>query len=530
MIYLYPGDYCEGAKVYYYDYLGGEGIAEVPERIQKHVKHCAHCLGQIGRLAEMLAGSAHTKPDRDALTTQLLTLHFSHLGQTVTCAAVKPFLPTLADPTLSIRVTTPITQHLGRCAACRRDLESLASLELTGAQLYRLGQFLADPALNTDMPVVSAWGDCVADLRAGQLTAAQCKQVCLSPRGRDRIRTQRSIRISGLAALAASQPNGFCEHVTAADLFAYALPYGGTLLKNESAPTDDTVADHVRACSRCLGRLQSLQETFFALADRENSEVVTVMTVDEPARRSGRAAQSAAPGRAEDRTPPRRITPVLRAAAAVLVIVAGLAAFMLSPPATAVEYQQMQNALMRVPAIHITKVQASDGTVVEEIWGLPGQGQWLIRQQGAVVFWDVPNAQRRYRDKSHGEPTTQTIPAAVLADLKASQAGLFGVLPETGRFPDRARWEPAHAGDAAGETYIRKLVIPQRMPDGRASLRTRIYHLDTTRHLPHTLEYHGPKVEGTGLEKKTVTSVRYPAELDLRLQAEALGLRMAGQD
>lgn len=524
MICLYSGDSCEGAKVYYYDYLGGEGIAEVPVLIQEHVKHCVHCLGQIGHLAQLLAEPREEESGRGDLMTELLALHFSHLCQEVTCAAAKPFIPTLADPTLPIRVTTPITQHIQQCAACRQELEMLRTLGLTGRQLYRIGQFLADPALNTDLPMVAEWGDCVADLRPERLTAAQCKQVCLSPQGRARIRVQRQVLADQQTADAGHDRPHDCEGIGSSDLFEYALPYHGEGGVSEDSGAGETLAEHIRSCPDCLKRLQSLQEALFGLAERADSEVVTIMRPEETKPVSRRSHRNREALGGADAVWYRGLYPWLRAMAAVLVLGLGIAALTRIPRATAVEYEQMHSALSLVSGIHMTTVQATDGAVVQEVWGVPGQGQWLLSQNGSAVLWDLNREKRVYWNKQTNALSSDDIPPGVLQGLKSSQASLFGMLPAAGRFPAGARWENGPEDGSDGSANIRRLIIPQMLPGGEKGWQKRIYHLDTVRNLPLALEFYGPVPGGTTLVKKTVTSVRYPEDLDLIQQAEALGL------
>ena len=68
------------------------------------------------------------RPARDRRLVGELQRHFELLGERVTCAQVKPLLAGLLDPSVVIRIPTPVTVHVDHCAACARDLETLRGL------------------------------------------------------------------------------------------------------------------------------------------------------------------------------------------------------------------------------------------------------------------------------------------------------------------------------------------------------------------------------------------------------------------
>lgn len=527
MIYLAFGDSCAEARDYYYDFLGLEGVAKVPPPVHTHVEHCQHCRGQIDHLGHLLAEPHDEKIGRDGLTTQLLTLHFNHLGQEVTCACVKPFIPTLVNPALPVRVTTPITQHVDQCSACQDDMEALASLGLTGRQLYRLGQFLADQAQHTDLPAIAAWADLVAELRADKLTAAQLKQVCLSPRGRSRIRAIQQTLLGTLSGADVQDETCGCDEVSETDLFEYALPYGGGTDCDEGLKSRETRADHIRECSVCLKRLQAMQKVLFGMAERPDTDVVTIMALHDTESSRSRSLRPVSGSQGVDKPSSRIPFPMRRAIAAVLILVLGFIAITQIPPATAVEYERMQTALELVLGIHIVKVNPASGEVYEEIWGLPQEGQWLIDQKDVSTFWDLTGQTILRRDKWTGDEESQSISADLMRDLKTAKAGLFGVLPDAGRFPSEAQWQPVSAEGASSDTVTRELVMPSTLSHGEDRWQKRVYTLDAATHLPCSLELYRSSPDGAGMILKTQTTVTYPAHLDLALKREALKTSIA---
>ncbi len=525
MIFLDSGDLCDEAKAYYYDFLGLEAVAEVPRSVRAHVEHCEHCRGQIDHLGHLLAQSRDAKTCHDSLTTQLLTLHFSHLGQAVTCACAKPFIPSLVDPALPVRVTTPITRHVDQCSACQNDLAILESLGLTGQQHFRLGQFLADQAQHADLPAVAAWADQVAELRAHNLSAAQLKQVCLSPRGRSRICALQQTRLDTLSGGAVENETNVCGEVSQTDLFEYALPYGSETELAKGAKPPDVQADHIRGCPVCLKRLRAMQKVLFDMAERPDSEVITVMTLPETKPGHSRALNAASRSREAKKPSPRIPFPVLRACAAVLVLMLGFIAVTQVPRATAFEYGRMQAALESVRGIHITTTNVPTGDVCVEVWGLLKEDQWLVDQKEISVFWDCASGTVEFLDKGNGKRDRYPIPPERLRDLNGVKAGLFGVLPGVGHFPSGAEWKPGPAAESSSDTVTWELIMPSGVfPNGKTRCEKRVYILDAATFLPRSLEFYSSSPKDGELELKTVISVTYPEHLDLVLQREALNM------
>ncbi len=131
---------CKEAELYYYELLGGESVGAVPSGVEEHVKGCARCQGEMGRLKDSLSGCG---VGASAGVVGLLKLHLAYVGKRVSCRTVRPFLPTLCDPALEIRVPTPITVHLQKCGRCCEAVEKIRGLNLDGAQLRRLCELFA---------------------------------------------------------------------------------------------------------------------------------------------------------------------------------------------------------------------------------------------------------------------------------------------------------------------------------------------------------------------------------------------------
>jgi len=125
---------CHDARLYYYDILHQESPTDLPSEMLLHVSACDHCQSEIARLESMLDdidGPSKAVSHRDSSLLQLLRLHFSYADKPVTCSIVKPFLPSMADDRVRIRIPTPITTHIDQCESCSGDLRALGGLSGT---------------------------------------------------------------------------------------------------------------------------------------------------------------------------------------------------------------------------------------------------------------------------------------------------------------------------------------------------------------------------------------------------------------
>lgn len=120
---------CRQAEAYYHDYLQDDASAAVPRGALDHIRGCQYCQRRVenlrGMLSEEGAGRSTCPSARDRRLIGELERHLELLGERVTCARVRPFLPGLLDPSVTIRIPTPVTVHVDNCPECAGDLESL---------------------------------------------------------------------------------------------------------------------------------------------------------------------------------------------------------------------------------------------------------------------------------------------------------------------------------------------------------------------------------------------------------------------
>src|SRR4030042_4836159 len=178
---------CNLAESYYYDFLCKETIEPIPEPIVGHIMHCATCQKQINRLRAVLSESEEypeaVQREVHGAVTEMLKLHFAYIVKPVTCDIVKPFLPSLLNADLDIRIPTPITAHIDNCQTCSEDLETFRELNLSHKQLYRLSQLFAEKSdeSNINCPEAQSAVSPVVSLVFDKTNAITLKHLCTCP-------------------------------------------------------------------------------------------------------------------------------------------------------------------------------------------------------------------------------------------------------------------------------------------------------------------------------------------------------------
>ncbi len=137
---------CISAQEYYYDWLSPDLRGEIPAETQEHLRHCRQCHGNLAQLQKILESQQDEAGDSRPQNSDwpaLLETHFSCLDHPMDCAAVKPFLPSLADSAGKVTIPTPVTVHLEHCPDCLHDFQTLQNLPLTHDQRHDLSRLFA---------------------------------------------------------------------------------------------------------------------------------------------------------------------------------------------------------------------------------------------------------------------------------------------------------------------------------------------------------------------------------------------------
>jgi hypothetical protein len=463
---------CKQARGYYLDYLESSSRCAIPSGILTHLATCPDCQGQIHRLGDLMTGpatteSTGTQESRDAVMVDLLQYHFAYIETPVVCSMVKPFLPSLADPELEIRIPTPITAHVERCEACREDVAGLQEYHLNGGQLHRISRFLGGGVVTTDTlcTEVSEAITSVGSLRFEGVRPEALTHTCICPACRKRVQQHRAWLLAELDGRGMDEDERFrCQVVSATDLLDYVLPYELDVKAYPYSRFRQSFCEHVRRCPQCLAKIQQLQEQIFGMADRSDSGVMTYFSL--PSVSAGQAdkvgtvviqdgadppGEQVSLSRARDRqsnvakgatAPSGRTIRILRtrprikawaAAAALLLMAMGF--IYLIPSAKAVTLSGIFHALEKAQNVHITMCAADDPRPVQEQWLSRELNRCLIRQRGSIVLWDWAGQRQKKIDLASGVVSSLPISNDMRVEMKERMYASFGMLPFDNPYP-----------------------------------------------------------------------------------------------
>jgi len=516
-------DECQDARLYYYDFLAGDGCEEISAQIRAHLEGCEHCQEGIGQLRDLLARGAEDpkRKQHNAEMARVLGLHFAFIDEPVTCTTVRRFLPSLAVPSLQVHVPTPITVHIDKCKACSDDLQALVDLNLAETQLFRLGQLFADKLSNhtADCPKVRAIVKQVAAADLSQATAEVLKHLCLCRDCRITLRQCRETLLKELRHKGQPQDEYSCEQITTSGIFDYCIPYGVDPAARHDIASRERLAVHLHTCPDCMARVQELHNTVFAIADRANSGIVTryelgssgreqTPTADEaygdwPIRvqtvhqdlisapeNSGKS--SSTPDAPQERRKTGRILSFHRLVKPAIVaagILIGVLLILNGSTAKAVTLAQVYEALERVKNVCVARFAPGKTEPLQKVWTSQTLKMKMYESKEALVLWDISNKTQKIKSRLSGSVKTITPSDEMLAKQEKSIARAVEVLPfpKIDAVPEGVVWTRVHDKEqraAAQGTEVYELA----WVDHNSTSHRCLIFLDPITQLPKRLE------------------------------------------
>jgi len=466
---------CKEAEAYYYDFLRVGDANAVPGHVIDHVRACRHCRESINRLDKMLSeldgGPAAPKPPDPQIVT-MLRLCFAYIGKEVTCQTVKPFLPTLLEPSLQVRIPTPITVHIDYCKTCFEDLQTIRRLHLGRNQLCRLSQFYADKVRDRYSACDRAQQAIieVANMNLHQTNAETLRHLCLCPDCRKLLFETRQFVIEELPE--SERKDSLCGQIAQRDMFDYAVPYGIDPARDQYAKFRQSLTSHMRQCRVCLGRIQQIHQSVFGIAEREDSGVVTVYHTIEPAE-----AETAVTAPSEDlyagfpvrvevtgsdkpataRSPlstavlpaqRRRFLPqrlgrwgaFAGAAAAVIILVIFFS--LGTPSAKATTLEQLYQAILAARNVYIASFVPGSSEPTQEQWVSRSLRLYLMRTGSKSVLWDMSAGVRISVTGTAGVLEHTDLSVEAVEQMTAMLDGVLGLVPfeDVAALPKNAMW------------------------------------------------------------------------------------------
>ena len=547
---------CEQSEIYYYDFLHKESRRRVPESILDHIEQCLHCQKQVNQLEEVLSQAEGQVGSQEkqigTAVTNILELHFAYIGKHVTCQTVRPFLPVLSDPALETKIPTPITAHLDKCQQCANDLETIQRLNLNHKQLCRLGQLFAKKPSEDAVSCSQAQSSILAVvLMAFDKTNAKVlKHLCTCPDCREVLYQYRETVREELAEDQRVQKKFPCEAVAAVDIFDYCFPYGIDPANDQYAKFRKSFTSHVASCAICLAKMQQLHKTVYNIAERADSDVVTIYHIDESAEAQPAAESddlysgfpikievitrkdeveagllattinfTAALKRKLSRMNLKPLVKTSIAAAAIILIAVVLLFNTLT--AKAVSIERIYRAIEKARNVYIATFVPHKKGPVQELWVSRTANNYIIKTVKELVLWDIPNAARKTKDLDTAVAETTPLADNVLTDVEKKISGFFGIMPfyDISNIPEDAEWRRVadDSLEATGKsTEVYDLTWVEKKYGGAAVFMKWRVFVDPKTNLPHRTEFYKKLPADSEYTLEMVMLVKYLSDSEIQ--------------
>ncbi len=553
---MIAGDFnslCKQAELYYYDFLSNESREPVPEFIVNHIRRCRHCRKQVNQLDGVLSqAEGYVEPGQSQVScaaAALLKLHFTYTGKSVTCNTVKPFLPSLLEPALEVRIPTPITAHLDNCPRCSEDLDTIRELNLGREQMLRLSRLFAEKPGEDNVSCSQAQTAILAvvSMAFHETDSETLKHLCICPDCRSVLYQYRETVRKEYIHNGAERENFPCETVSASDIFDYAVPYGLDPANDQYAGFRQSLTSHLCACPTCLAKIQQLHSTIYNIAERVESEVVTIYHIDNTAKVTGESDDLYAgfpirveianredkvkieqPARTIDfaaalkqKVSAKKLKPLLKTGiAAAAVIFIGLALFLHIPAAKAVTLDRIYKAIEKIKNVHISSFVPDKKEPIQEQWVSRTANTYILKTENESVLWDFQNCVRKSKQSGADSVATSLLSSEMIIKIKETVDGFWGLVPfdDLSVIPKDADWSPVtNKGlKLTDDVEIYDLTWTVKTYDGSVSFRKWRVFIDLRTNLPKRTEFYRKSAGDIEHRLVSIKVVEYLSDIEMQ--------------
>jgi len=547
-----PNFLCKQVELYYYDFLHNEGEELIPEFVLDHIEQCQRCREQIDRLQVMLSQVSGTGPAQGQAgpaVIAMLELHFAYIGERVTCKTVRPFLPGLLDPALEIRIPTPITVHLDNCRQCTENLEVIRRLNINPKQLRQLSQLFVEESScdGTECSEMMETAKSVVAMDFSDITVETLSHMCKCSFCRNLLYNERQKLCDSLPEDSQSQDFS-CDSVLATDIFDYVLPNGFDPANDQYIKFRKSLTSHLRSCPKCLAKMQELHRTIYNIADKAESEVITIYHIDESAEVQANSEsdelyagfpinveievcedkvevkhpQSSIGFIAalEQKIPVKNLKSLAASAVVAAVILIGFALIFYPHPARAVTIEQIYKAIEQVKNVHISSFVPNKTEPIQEIWVSRQLSIYLTKTGENYILSDLANRIKKIVNLSTDSAETTSLSDDLIPVIQEKITGSLGLTPfyHIVEIPKDAEWHRVDDEnlEVAEGIEIYDLDWAEEKYGGSAILRKWRVFADAKEHLPQKVEWYSKFTDDTEFVLGTVMVVEYINEDEIQ--------------
>jgi hypothetical protein len=556
MIVQNPNSLCKQAEIYYYDFLCTESRGLISDSINNHIEQCQHCLEQINKLKIALSQVESLKSDKGQVSSAMntmLKLHFAYIGKPVTCNIVKPFLPSLLVHALGMSIPTPIVTHLHNCQRCSEDLDTIQSLNLDPKQLCRLSQLFAEEPVENNINCSKTQNaiPSVARMIFSETGSEVLEHLCKCSLCRKLLYEKRQKICESLPKQPPSQEFP-CDSVSASDIFDYCIPYGIDPADDKYAKLHKSFTSHVANCPDCLAKTQQLHKTIYNVAERAESDIVTIFHIDDSAKaevphesddiyagfpirvetanredevKAGRPASTINFGTIlKQKVSAMNLKPLVKSAIAAAAVILIAAALLLhTPAAEAVTIEKIYKALEKVKNVYISKFVPDRTEPIQEKWVSRELDIYAFKTGNQLLWWDITNRVRKI--KNLDTATIETIPLTddIIVGVEQSVGSSFGIMPfqDISEIPEGAQWvqiskEAEALESVAEETEAYDLTWIEKVYGGPVVFKKWRVFVDPETNLPQRTELYQRSATDSEYTLRSVRVVEYLSNSEIQ--------------
>ena len=544
-------DLCRQAEPYYYDYLCGEEAEIVPEQILTHIDKCPHCQVEVKGLKSKLAGAAECiDPDIKQTSSAIianLEWHFSYIGKRVTCDSVMPFLPRLLEPNLNIKIPTPITAHLDNCRQCQDDLKTIHDLGFTSKQLDRLSRLFSYGPVedSVDCSTARLAVPSAAAMDWSNVAAGVLSHLCKCRDCRELVHQERQKIYNNLSEYT-GDTHFSCETISVSDIFDCCFPQEIGSIHAEYAKFREALTSHLRICPTCLAKVQKLHKAVCSIAERPESGVITICTMDKSAEAEVTSKSDdfyagfpikVEVVNSEDQIKTKistlpvakrgfsttKLRPLIRAVvAAVAVILIASVFFLNTSTAGAVTIEQIYKAIDKIKNIYIAKFTPDKTEPALERWVSKMFNVYLTKAADEYALWDIGNSAMKTKRADTAAVVTTRLAETALAGAKERMSGSLGLIPfnNMSEIPPDSEWVPVideNPEVAIENIKIYDLVWSTRQHNGLITFNKWRFFVDFKTNLPQRTEFYQKLSADDEYTLVSADVIRYLNDSEMRI-------------
>lgn len=563
MIAFDPDSLCREAKIYYYDFLYDESRKSIPQRFIEHIEGCTNCQGSINKLVAALSqAEEHSEPEQEehsSAVATMLRLHLAYIGEHVTCDMVKPFLPGLLHPALEIRIPTPITAHLDNCRECTEDLERIRELGLNREQLCRLSQLFAQQVTRDSISCSQAQAGilAVASMALHETTKEVLKHLCTCQSCREALYQYRETVREQYLHEKSGQEGSPCNEVSAADLFDYVIPYGVDPANDQYARFRPSFASHARCCPACLTRMQHLHSTIYTIAERAESDIVTIyriadsdkteavaesddlyagfpIQVEVTSRGNAAKTKHSVPiiglgATLKQRFSRMNLISLAKVATVAAVVFAAITLLLNSPTARGVSLQSIYKAIEKVKNAHISAFVPGKQEPIQEMWVSETLAIYLTKTGNKFDLIDIYHRVGKSKMTDSDETKTFPLTPASIATFERKIMSISQELmpfDDPSNIPADAKWSrvPGDSSRTNGRDLdLYDLVWMEKDRGSPRVFKKWRVSVDSKTDLPYEVKFYRRSADDSEYSLATVTVVEYPAASEIQTVVKDAG-------